>query len=155
MSTYKNTSTMPGNLNQFLSVRMAALLNKFRIDYSDLIVITDLNKPPKESTRNWFDGLIRPFIRREELSGNTDNLKRTPTNFNYSINKRDINNLLSVTETERVSLQAKTDRHCRLRELVVDHSTDSNLVVMWVSSNCCNAMKIHSQTCFFNAIKKK
>lgn len=80
---------------------MAALLNKFRIDYSDLIVITDLNKPPKESTRNWFDGLIRPFIRREELS-----------------------------ETERVSLQAKTDRHCRLRELVVDHSTDSNLVVM-------------------------
>ncbi|XP_046634344.1 bumetanide-sensitive sodium-(potassium)-chloride cotransporter-like isoform X2 [Daphnia pulicaria] len=80
---------------------MAALLNKFRINYADLVVITDLNKPPKESTKTWFDGLVRPFIRREEL-----------------------------TENERLNLQAKTDRHCRLRELVVDHSSDSNLVVM-------------------------
>jgi solute carrier family 12 sodium/potassium/chloride transporter 2 len=48
---------------------MAALLNKFRINYADLVVITDLNKPPKESTKTWFDGLVRPFIRREELSG--------------------------------------------------------------------------------------
>lgn len=48
---------------------MAALLDKFRINYSDLVVITDLAKPPKESTKVWFDALIRPFIRREELSG--------------------------------------------------------------------------------------
>jgi len=27
---------------------MAALLYKFRIDYSDLIVFTDINDPPKE-----------------------------------------------------------------------------------------------------------
>jgi solute carrier family 12 sodium/potassium/chloride transporter 2 len=48
---------------------MAALLNKFRINYADLVLITDLNKPPKESTKTWFDGLVRPFIRREELTG--------------------------------------------------------------------------------------
>jgi solute carrier family 12 sodium/potassium/chloride transporter 2 len=48
---------------------MAALLNKFRINYADLVVITDLNKPQKESTKTWFDGLVRPFIRREELTG--------------------------------------------------------------------------------------
>ncbi len=53
---------------------MAALLDKFRINYADLVVITDLNKTPKESTKVWFDGLVRPFIRREELSGN----KRVP-----------------------------------------------------------------------------
>nr|CAH0112011.1 unnamed protein product [Daphnia galeata] len=63
---------------------MAALLNKLRINYADLVVITDLNKPPSPP---------RP-------------------------------------ENERINLQAKTDRHCRLRELVVDHSSDSNLVVM-------------------------
>lgn len=49
---------------------MAALLDKFRINYSDLVVITDLNKPPKDSTKAWFDNLVRPFLRREELTSN-------------------------------------------------------------------------------------
>ena len=48
---------------------MAALLAKFRINYSDLIVINTDTNAPKESTRLWFDGLIRHFIRREELTG--------------------------------------------------------------------------------------
>lgn len=48
---------------------MAALLDKFRINYADLVVITDLNKVPKDSTKTWFDCLIRPFIRREQLTG--------------------------------------------------------------------------------------
>lgn len=47
---------------------MAELLEKVRINYSDLVVITDLNKPPKDSTRAWFDNLVKPFIRREELT---------------------------------------------------------------------------------------
>lgn len=38
---------------------MAALLSKFRITYSDLVVIPDLSRIPKESTRIWFDGLLR------------------------------------------------------------------------------------------------
>lgn len=37
---------------------MAALLSKFRIAYSDLVVITDLSKEPKQSTRMWFARLI-------------------------------------------------------------------------------------------------
>lgn len=48
---------------------MAALLAKFRISYSDLVVIDDLAKPPKDTTKVWFDSLIRPFVQREELSG--------------------------------------------------------------------------------------
>jgi len=48
--------------------RMAALLNKFRIDYSDLIVVTDVNDPPKETTKVWFANLIREF-RTDNLHG--------------------------------------------------------------------------------------
>lgn len=48
---------------------MTELLDKFRINYSDVVVLKDIDSPPKEATRTWFDDLIRPFIRRDELSG--------------------------------------------------------------------------------------
>ena len=44
---------------------MAALLKKFRIDYSNLVVIPDLTKDPKPSTQTWFNGVIGHFSRRE------------------------------------------------------------------------------------------
>lgn len=42
--------------------RMAVLLSKFRIDYSDLVIISDVNEPPKNKTRKWFDGVIGSFL---------------------------------------------------------------------------------------------
>ena len=41
---------------------MAILLSKFRIDYSDLVIITDVDEAPESKTKKWFDGLIRPFL---------------------------------------------------------------------------------------------
>ena len=41
---------------------MAVLLSKFRIDYSDLVIISDVDEAPKKKTKKWFDGLIRPFL---------------------------------------------------------------------------------------------
>jgi hypothetical protein len=38
-----------------------------------------------------------------------------------------------ITEGELEAYQYKTDRYLRLRELLLDHSSDSNLVVMWVA----------------------
>lgn len=38
------------------------LLSKFRIDYSDLVIITDADETPKCKTKKWFDGLIRPLL---------------------------------------------------------------------------------------------
>lgn len=35
-------------------------------------------------------------------------------------------------ETELNALRTKTDRQLRLRELLIDHSVESNLVVMYV-----------------------
>ena len=42
--------------------RMAILLSKFRIEYSDLVIISDLNEAPTNKTKIWFDNLIRPFL---------------------------------------------------------------------------------------------
>jgi hypothetical protein len=40
---------------------MTVLLSKFRIDYSDLVIISYANAAPKSKTKEWFDSLIRPF----------------------------------------------------------------------------------------------
>lgn len=42
---------------------------KFRIAFSDVIVIKDVNGAPRETTRLWFDGLIRNSGRHAELPG--------------------------------------------------------------------------------------
>ena len=47
---------------------MAAMLSKFRIDYSDVIVITDITKKPQQSTREYFNSMTKKFV---ETDGNT------------------------------------------------------------------------------------
>ncbi|XP_046450812.1 solute carrier family 12 member 3-like isoform X3 [Daphnia pulex] len=84
---------------------MAILLSKFRIDYSDLVIITDADEAPKEKTKKWFDNILQPALQ----SGTNGPL---------------------LTKEELEAFQYKTDRHLRLRELLLDHSSDSNLVVM-------------------------
>lgn len=54
---------------------MAALLSKFRIDYSDVTVIPNVVKPPSHETRRKFDELIAKF-RTGEATG--DPLKGHP-----------------------------------------------------------------------------
>ena len=49
--------------------RMAAMLSKFRIDYSDVIVITDITKKPEQSTRDYFNGLTKNFVETETNTG--------------------------------------------------------------------------------------
>jgi len=85
---------------------MAALLSKFRIDYSDVIVIPDITKKAQESTKKEFDALIAPFKSENNDDG------------------------CSITESELMSLREKTNRHLRLRELLQLHSKDSTFVVM-------------------------
>lgn len=41
---------------------MAQLLAKFRIDYSDVILISDLLKPPEEASKLKFKKIIEQFI---------------------------------------------------------------------------------------------
>lgn len=86
---------------------MAVLLSKFRIDYSDLVIISDVDEAPKKKTKKWFDSVIRPFLQPEPNGAGPQ-----------------------ITEQQLEMFQYKTNRHLKLRELLLDHSSDSNLVVM-------------------------
>jgi solute carrier family 12 sodium/potassium/chloride transporter 2 len=85
---------------------MAALLGKFRIDYSDVIVIPDITKKAQESTKKEFDALIAPFKAEDSNDG------------------------CAITDSELSVLREKTNRHMRLREMLQVHSRDSTFVVM-------------------------
>ncbi|CAG0914745.1 unnamed protein product [Notodromas monacha] len=91
---------------------MAALLTKFRIDYSDVIVISDVQKKAQDSTKDYFNSLIQPFRETET----TDNSASNPA--------------LVVSEAEMLSMRDKNNRHMRLRELLQHHSSAASLVVM-------------------------
>lgn len=47
---------------EFEQRSMASLLSKFRIDYSDLILLPDIIKKPEETTVAFFNGLIKNFV---------------------------------------------------------------------------------------------
>ncbi|XP_033219683.1 bumetanide-sensitive sodium-(potassium)-chloride cotransporter [Belonocnema kinseyi] len=88
---------------------MASLLSKFRIDYSALKVIPDISKPAQLGTKNFFDSLITEFC--------------NPANPRLS--EAD-----TIKESELLAMKDKTNRHLRLRELLLENSTEANLVVM-------------------------
>ncbi|XKL68875.1 hypothetical protein PGB90_006644 [Kerria lacca] len=84
---------------------MANLLTKFRIHYSSLTVLTDVHKPLHQETRKLFDELIKPY-------------KNDPSSKTY------------ISDEELKLLEDKTNHQLRLKELLVEHSSNSNLVVM-------------------------
>ncbi|KAF7492611.1 Solute carrier family 12 member 2 [Sarcoptes scabiei] len=63
---------------------MAALLSKFRIDYSDVILITDLLKPPEQSSKDEFKKLIDKYIVKnsdEQMIDDSGDEERNPLAF--------------------------------------------------------------------------
>ncbi|XP_051157409.1 bumetanide-sensitive sodium-(potassium)-chloride cotransporter [Leptopilina boulardi] len=88
---------------------MASLLSKFRIDYSALKVIPDISKPAQPGTKNFFDSLIADFC--------------NPAN--PRLTEADI-----IKDSELLAMKDKTNRHLRLRELLLENSMEANLVVM-------------------------
>ena len=90
---------------------MAALLNKFRIKYSDVIVIADIMRPPQQENKHAFNSLISKWRFQED---------------SYNLNNAN----LMITDSECLALKDKTNRHIRLRELLAKHSRDAALIVM-------------------------
>ncbi|KAG7208571.1 hypothetical protein KM043_014784 [Ampulex compressa] len=88
---------------------MASLLSKFRIDYSALKVIPDISKPAQSATKAFFDALIVNFQLTVDPNATDDDI---------------------IKESELLAMKEKTNRHLRLRELLLEHSMDANLVVM-------------------------
>ncbi|XP_068081750.1 bumetanide-sensitive sodium-(potassium)-chloride cotransporter [Anabrus simplex] len=96
---------------EFEQRSMASLLAKFRIDYSDLKVIPDITKKPQECTMDFFETLIEDFKIPDTASDSSGDG-------------------ISITQAELLAMNEKTNRHLRLRELVLDYSMDANLIVM-------------------------
>ncbi|KAK7794717.1 hypothetical protein R5R35_009612 [Gryllus longicercus] len=91
---------------------LAALLSKFRIEYSDVVVIPDITRKAQEETKKEFEALI------ENFRSGSDNDDSSGGQRTY------------ITDTELIALQEKTNRHMRLRELLLQHSQESTFVVM-------------------------
>ena len=94
------TFKSPSNCN-VIFFSMISLLSKFRIDYSDVTVIPDVTKKAKDTTKAEF---------MEMLNALGPDAK--PTDAEMTANKE------------------KTNRHLRLSELLREHSTDSEMVIM-------------------------
>lgn len=88
---------------------LASLLSKFRIAYSDLIIVTDVMKKAEDGTRQLFDGIIKEYRKN---------------------NENNIDDEMIIDESELKAMREKTNRHLRLRELLLDHSRMANLIVM-------------------------
>jgi solute carrier family 12 (sodium/potassium/chloride transporter), member 2 len=89
----------------FLFHSMANLLAKLRIDYSSLTMVQGVTEKPQEATIEMHNQLLNGFLegQREE-------------NF--------------ISNIERTTLQMKTYRQLRLREMLTEHSKNANMVVM-------------------------
>lgn len=89
---------------------MANLLSKLRIDYSSLTMLQGMSQKPSADTIDFHARLLDGF--REDDAG------------------ADAAAGCFVPDTELVQLEEKTNRQLRLRELLLEHSTDASLVVM-------------------------
>ncbi|RWS07511.1 solute carrier family 12 member 3-like protein [Dinothrombium tinctorium] len=89
---------------------MASLLSKFRIDFSHVIVIPDIVKPPKEESIKDFENLIANYLEKEGCNNE--------------------NNDMIIRDSDLIAVKEKNRRHIRLRELLQQHSLDASLIVM-------------------------
>ncbi|XP_075979931.1 bumetanide-sensitive sodium-(potassium)-chloride cotransporter-like [Anticarsia gemmatalis] len=85
---------------------MKNLLQKFRIEYSQLTLVEGINVKPAQSTWALFESMIK-----EHKTENDDDP-------------------CLITNEEYHRQIMKTTRHLRLRELVIEHSYDADLIVM-------------------------
>ncbi|XP_037121677.1 solute carrier family 12 member 2 isoform X1 [Syngnathus acus] len=97
---------------------MATLLSKFRIDFSDITVLGDINTKPKKEHIAAFDETIEPYRLKED-----DMEQEAAERLKNSEPWR-------ITDNELELYRAKTNRQIRLNELLKEHSNTANLIVM-------------------------
>ncbi|XP_051906023.1 solute carrier family 12 member 2 isoform X2 [Hippocampus zosterae] len=97
---------------------MATLLSKFRIDFSDITVLGDINTKPKKEHISAFEEMIEPYRLKED-----DMEQEAAEHLKNSEPWR-------ITDNELELYRAKTNRQIRLNELLKEHSNTANLIVM-------------------------
>lgn len=115
---------------------MASLLAKFRIDYSDLELISDITKKAQNSTYQYFQDIISNFTNRDSYDENKNgNYFRVIFIFKWKIHKAHIFiisplSATTISENELIAVKEKTNRYLRLREHLIQNSLASDLIVM-------------------------
>uniref|UniRef100_A0A3P9LK16 Solute carrier family 12 member 2 n=1 Tax=Oryzias latipes TaxID=8090 RepID=A0A3P9LK16_ORYLA len=97
---------------------MATLLSKFRIDFSDINVLGDINTKPKKEHVAAFEEMIEPY-RLKEDNMDLEAAERLKNSEPWRI-----------TDNELELYRAKTNRQIRLNELLKEHSSTANLIVI-------------------------
>ncbi|XP_040200765.1 solute carrier family 12 member 2 isoform X2 [Rana temporaria] len=97
---------------------MATLLSKFRIDFSDIMVLGDINTKPKKEAVAAFEEMIEPFRLHEDEKEQdvADKMKEEEP--------------WRITDNELELYKTKTHRQIRLNELLREHSSTANVIVM-------------------------
>uniref|UniRef100_A0A8C1Q587 Solute carrier family 12 member 2 n=1 Tax=Cyprinus carpio TaxID=7962 RepID=A0A8C1Q587_CYPCA len=96
---------------------MAALLSKFRIDFSDITVLGDINIKPKKHNTKMFEEMIEPYRLKE------DDMEQE------AAEKLKAEEPWRITDNELELYRAKSNRQIRLNELLKEHSSTANLIV--------------------------
>uniref|UniRef100_A0A3P8WSF9 Solute carrier family 12 member 3 n=1 Tax=Cynoglossus semilaevis TaxID=244447 RepID=A0A3P8WSF9_CYNSE len=97
---------------------MATLLNRFRIDFSDINVLGDINTKPKKDNKRIFKGLIEPYRLKE------DDMEQE------AAERLKAQEPWRITDNELELYKAKTSRQIRLNELLKEHCSNAKLIVM-------------------------
>ena len=95
------------------------MCKKFRIETSDVSILTTLNQKPTEESRARFKQLIEPFRVRSETSSKIVEEDQPPegsTNPTPTLNENDIDD--DCVE----KFAKKTNRQLRINELIREHS---------------------------------
>ncbi|XP_005069151.1 solute carrier family 12 member 2 isoform X2 [Mesocricetus auratus] len=97
---------------------MATLLSKFRIDFSDIMVLGDINTKPNKENIAAFDDMIEPYRLHEDDKEQdiADKMKEDEP--------------WRITDNELELYKTKTYRQIRLNELLKEHSSTANVIVM-------------------------
>ncbi|XP_067886282.1 solute carrier family 12 member 2 isoform X2 [Heterodontus francisci] len=97
---------------------MATLLSKFRIDFSDITVLGDMNTKPSKDNIAAFEEMIEPFRLHED-----DKEQEVSEKMKEEEPWR-------ITDNELEIYRMKTYRQIRLNELLRENSGTANLIVM-------------------------
>ncbi|KAG7491024.1 solute carrier family 12 member 2-like [Solea senegalensis] len=97
---------------------MATLLSRFRIDFSDINVLGDINTKPKKHNKLSFKELIEPYRLKE------DDMEQE------AAERLKAQEPWRITDNELELYKAKTNRQIRLNELLKEHSCNAKLIVM-------------------------
>ena len=92
--------------------KMTELLNKFRIDFHQIVMLTDVNKRPGKKIKKEFDEMIRPVLQP----------KNNPRRFET--------NELMLTHSDLARTNESTKFHLRIGEIVRENSSKASLIVM-------------------------